>query len=111
MPIIHLLVYCFTLWLGLYLLGRDSTKIGLRYAGLGLISYALGLALSLFLHANPQWLRLPVMLPTLFWLTAVFHLLPDVSSNQAEIKIVRGAWVYALLIFLLGFFMMKYRAG
>jgi hypothetical protein len=103
MPIIHLLVYCFTLWLGLYLLGRDSTKIGLRYAGLGLISYALGLALSLFFHANPQWLRLPVMLPTLFWLTAVFHLLPDVSSNQAEINIVRGAWVYALLIFLLGF--------
>jgi hypothetical protein len=104
MPLIHLLVYCFTLWLGLYLLGRDSAKIGLRYAGLGLISYALGLALSLFFHANPQWLRLPVMLPTLFWLTAVFHLLPDVSSNQAEINIVRGAWVYALVIFLLGFF-------
>jgi hypothetical protein len=104
MPLIHLLVYCFTLWLGLYLLGRDSSKIGLRYAGLGLISYAIGLVLNLFLATNPEWLRLPMMLPTLFWLSAVFHLLPDVPSSKGEIFVVRGAWLYSLLIFLLGFF-------
>jgi hypothetical protein len=103
MPLIHLLVYSFTLWLGLYLLARDSSKIGLRYAGLGLISYALGVALSLFLQENPQWLRLPVMLPTLFWLAAVFHLLPDVPNTKSELFLLRFTWIYTLMAFALGF--------
>lgn len=85
--VLQLLIFGFSLWLGLYLLARDSTKAGLRFAGLGLVSYALGLAVVILLPlipdvdltANPHWRSIPLLLPSLFWMAAVQYLLPESS--------------------------------
>lgn len=104
MPVIHIIVYSFTLWFGLYLLARNPQKIGLRYAGLGLVSYALSIALALFLRDDPHWLRLPAMLPSVFWLGAALHLLPDVPLTEKETLLLRLAGPYTLVVFAAGFF-------
>jgi hypothetical protein len=46
MPL-QLLLFTFALWLGLYLLSRQTEKTALRLAGLGLTAYALALASDL----------------------------------------------------------------
>jgi hypothetical protein len=93
--LLQLLIFSFTLWLGLYLLARDMQKPGLRFAGLGLITYALGLALTTLLQEIPEftaigaawWRPLPLLLPSVFWLAATWHLIqdgapsPDLSSG------------------------------
>jgi hypothetical protein len=103
MPFFHLMIYTFTLWLGLYLLARSSTKLSLRYTGMGLISYALCIALVLFSQDSPHWLRLAVMLPAVFWLGAILHLLPDVPISDGEKLLLRLAWPYAFVVFSTGF--------
>lgn len=52
MPL-QLLLFAFTLWLGLYLLARRTEKAALRLAGLGLTAYALALASDLLSQAAP----------------------------------------------------------
>jgi hypothetical protein len=84
--LLQLLIFAFTLWLGLYLLARDIHKPGLRFAGLGLVSYALGLALTVLLSQTngftenmTLWRLLPLMLPSVFWMAATWHLIQDAA--------------------------------
>lgn len=75
--LLQVLVYSFTLWFGLYLLARDWHKPGLRFAGLGLVTYALGLAVTALVDTSPAWRMIPILLPSVFWMAATWHLLPD----------------------------------
>jgi hypothetical protein len=47
MPIMELFFYGFTLWLGAYLLARDSRKATVFLTGWGLIAYAFGLDIQI----------------------------------------------------------------
>src|SRR5258708_32936056 len=82
--IVQTLVYGFALWFGLYLLARSQGKAGLRFAGLGLLAYALGLAcasLSRYAGIFGTWLNawypLIALLPAGFWFGAAWSLLPE----------------------------------
>src|SRR5215813_2715693 len=82
--VVQTLVYGFALWFGLYLLARSEGKAGLRYAGLGLVAYALGLACaSLSRYAGiaaawlTDWYPLIALVPAGFWFGAVWSLLPE----------------------------------
>ncbi len=81
-----LLIFAFTAWLGLYLIARDRTKPVLIYTGLGLVGYALGLALnSMLLLSSKQVLSIDLVtlvrtllfVPALCWFGAALHLLPE----------------------------------
>ena len=90
--LLQVLVYSFLLWFGLYLLARDWHKPGLRFAGLGLVTYALGLAVTALVGSSPTWRLIPILLPSVFWMAATWHLLPDaapsISGNIVGIGIV-----------------------
>ncbi len=88
--ILQVIVYGFALWLGLYLLTRDLQNQHLRYAGLGLISYALiVLGNVLYNHApdtqTAEWiarLSLPlVIFPAVFWFMTLLYLLDDLDRD------------------------------
>jgi hypothetical protein len=72
-------------WFGLYLLARDPGKPLLRLTGLGLLAYALALALDLLLAAPavpaaPTLTTLAALLvlgPALAWSGALLYLLPE----------------------------------
>ncbi len=101
-PFLHILIYSFTLWFGLYLVARDKDKLGLRYAGLGLISYAFALALSLLLSdtiENTAWGYLPIMLPSVFWMLATIYLVPEVPIERINIHIIFVMILIILLTF------------
>lgn len=51
---LHMLVYGLALWLGLYLLARPSGIAGLRWVGVGLVVYAVGLAIDMVGRALPE---------------------------------------------------------
>lgn len=81
--LMSLVVYSLSLWFGLYLLARYHHKPGLRYAGLGLVSYALGVAVVVLAappSSGPAWTVLPLMLPSVFWMGATFYLDPDAPA-------------------------------
>ncbi|MBE2271511.1 MAG: hypothetical protein IAE80_24980 [Anaerolinea sp.] len=86
------LVYSLTLWFGLYLIARRSTRRGLRFAGLGLIAYAVGLTYTgidmLGLVTRFQWL------PAFFWMVATLYLVPD----PPERLINRGVLIAVLVL-------------
>lgn len=101
-PFLHILIYSFTLWFGLYLVARNKNKLGLRYAGLGLISYAFALALSLLLRdtiSNTAWGYLPIMLPSVFWMAATIYLVPDVPIERINTHIIFVMILVILLTF------------
>lgn len=90
-PTLLLLVifYCFSLWLGLYLIQRDWRKGYLRMAGLGLCSYAiaLGFRALVFIALNDaNALNLLhqffIYQPALLWAGGLLHLLPDESKAR-----------------------------
>lgn len=85
-PALEILLFGVILWLGLYLIARDPTQPRLRWAGLGLVTYALGLAADLLrAHAPTPALALNLtrlswpllLLPALFWFGATVYLLPE----------------------------------
>jgi hypothetical protein len=81
--VIHILVFGFTLWFGLYLLARDPRKPALRYAGLGLAAYALAIALDLLASYEPalgRWRLMVALLPSAFWFGVSLSLLPDAPA-------------------------------
>ena len=49
--ILELVAFGLAWWLGLYLIGRDVSNPQLRFAGLGLMSYALALAVDILGHS------------------------------------------------------------
>jgi hypothetical protein len=83
---LEVLAFGFVWWLGLYLISRDLRNPQLRYAGLGLAAYALGLALdSLASFATTPDLstvltraRWPFLfLPALLWIGTLIYILPE----------------------------------
>jgi hypothetical protein len=87
---LHIIVFGFALWQGFYLLGRDPRKPRLRYTGLGLIAYAVGLALDdfgQFGNLDVIRLRWPLLfIPALFWFSAAIDLLPDESPLRLRLS-------------------------
>ncbi|MBI1278650.1 MAG: hypothetical protein GC179_11035 [Anaerolineaceae bacterium] len=83
LPLLNLLIFAFTCWLGLYLIARDHTKPVLVYTGLGLVGYTLSLALySLTRFDDVPKELLPLqavilLMPALCWFAAALHLLPE----------------------------------
>src|SRR5262245_2495431 len=98
----EILSFGFAWWLGLYLLARDSHKALLRRTGLGLVAYALALAVDLVhgyaLSPAPADTLLRVhwaliLLPALFWSGALVLVLPDDLPLRPRLD---RAWRYGL---------------
>lgn len=89
--LLDLLAYSAVLWLGLYLVGRNPANPRLRWAGLGLATYALGLGLGLLMEHAPtpalasalarlHWPMLAV--PAIFGCGAMVNLLPEAAPGR-----------------------------
>jgi hypothetical protein len=82
--ITNLFFFGFTLWLGAYLLARNSQKMTVLLTGLGVVFYAIALALEIIWRAQPNGL---LLIPALFWIGAVLYLFPeDASWRQSGIR-------------------------
>jgi hypothetical protein len=95
-------------WLGVYLISRDFNALLLRYAGLGLLAYALGLAaftLNSLLSLPATIVTLSSLisvLPGVLWAGALLHLLPeDYAIRPTLLKQWSRGWLPAGLICLL----------
>ena len=84
-----LLLFCFALWLGLYLIQRDWRKGYLRMAGLGLVSYAIALGFRALISITSNNGEILVLLyqffvyqPALLWAGGLLHLLPEESKAR-----------------------------
>lgn len=110
---LSVLTYAFALWLGLYLLARNLASRRLRYAGLGIVAYALSLATDLLAARAPDaalagWLlrlHAPLLfLPALFWVGTIVELLPEEDGWRARLHRgwTYGLWPVALLLLFLG---------
>ena len=82
MPTMELFFYGFTLWLGAYLIARNSQKLTVQLTGWGLLAYALALALQIIFD---QFILLILLLPALLWMGAALHLLPEESQPRAPL--------------------------
>lgn len=80
----QLLLFGFTLWLGAYLIARNSQKIAVHLTGWGLLAYAAALAVQIIFD---QFVLIILLLPALLWIGAALHLLPD--ENQARPILIR----------------------
>jgi len=86
--------YSFTLWLGIYLIARDLKSTRLRLAGLGLVSYALAIAVDFLAtqassQAAEQLLQLHwamMLFPPTLWAGAVLGLMPGVAKHQNRLS-------------------------
>ena len=85
LPLIQLTTYAFTFWFGLYVLARHHQKVGMRYAGLGLVAYALGLGADTIISSMENitlleqlvWFRRAwIIIPALCWGVTVQQLIP-----------------------------------
>lgn len=82
-------------WLGLYLAGRDPADPAMRRAGLGLVSYALALAMTPFDGSVVDALGYVFAgLPALIWTGVLLALLPDGAPWRAPAE---RAWRFAVL--------------
>jgi hypothetical protein len=104
----ELFFYGFTLWLGAYLLARDSQKVPVQLTGWGLIAYAFALAIQIVFD---QFILMVLLIPALLWIGAALHLLPEgdslrptlihswmVSSIPLAILTLVNPWFAALIV-------------
>jgi len=77
--IMPILFYAFTLWLGSYLLARNSQKMAVRLTGWGLLAYAIALGTQVIFD---QFFLITLLLPALLWIGAALHLLPEESPTR-----------------------------
>jgi hypothetical protein len=85
MPILELFFFGFTLWLGAYLLARNSQKVTVQLTGWGLLAYALALVIQIVLD---QSILIILLAPALLWIGAALHLLPEEdTSRQTFIRV------------------------
>ena len=107
--------YTFTFWLGVYLIARDLTSARLRWAGLGLVAYAIAIGLDLLaLQAigptkdilfRLHWAAM--VLPPLFWTGAVLGLMPAEDDRKDQLikvwqRVLVPLVVVTSLLFILG---------
>lgn len=95
----YTIIFGLALWFGLYLVNRDWRSMPLRFAGLGLASYGLALALRVVANLASQGATsieplaaFAPFLPVVCWLAAIVALLP----NEA-----RRSWPARTLLFLI----------
>ncbi len=74
-----LFFFSFTLWLGAYLLARNTEKATVRLTGFGLLVYALALVIELL---TGQLVLVLLLLPAIFWIGASLTLLPEELSRR-----------------------------
>lgn len=95
--VVQTITFSFATWFGLYILGRDLKNENLRYAGLGLCTYALALAFDLFsqVSLNPSLINILnqyswsiLFLPPIMWSGAIIHWLPKFEINNEKLKIL-----------------------
>jgi hypothetical protein len=84
--ILQTVLFFLTFWLGCYLIARDPGRLQLWLSGLGMITFAMGIATMLLGEFAPsasltlglyRLQRLFVVLPALFWLAAMVWLIPN----------------------------------
>jgi hypothetical protein len=107
-PLLQLITYSFALWFGLYLLARAGRKAGPRFAGLGLVAYALGVGFDTWINLAPEaapeftrWRLLIALVPAVCWIGAVWHLLPR-AARRALPKNPLAILLTATIFFALG---------
>ncbi len=97
LPLLTLLIFAFTTWLGLYLIARDRTKPVLVYTGLGLVAYALSPAFNSLLPLDTEHIltialrplgETLLFIPALCWFGATFHLLPEGSLPNGVFRLL-----------------------
>jgi hypothetical protein len=88
MPILELFFYGFTLWLGAYLLARDSQKITVQLTGWGLIAYACALAVPILFE---RFILMILLAPALLWIGAALYLLPE--EDKTRPALIRIWWL------------------
>ncbi len=82
--ITNLFFFGFTLWLGAYLLASNSQKMTVRLTGLGIIFYAIALALEIIWGRQTNAI---LLIPALCWIGAALYLIPeDVLWRQAAVR-------------------------
>jgi len=94
--ITNLFSFGFTLWLGGYLVARNSQKMTVRLTGWGVIFYAIALALEIIWGQQPNIL---LLLPALFWIGAALYLVPEDTSWRPSV--VRAWTLTAIPVFIL----------
>lgn len=100
MSALAIIIYSFALWMGLYLLGRNGQKSGMRFAGVGLITYAIGLAIAILFPDAKQWHFAAAILPLICWFGAVWQLIPGESRTGLPKRPI-----YVILVGTIFFFM------
>lgn len=83
-PIIQILTYGFTLWFGLYLLSRHHQKVGMRYAGLGLIAFALGLGIDTLIISMDN----PVLIEQIIWFRRAWIIIPAICWGMSVQQLI-----------------------
>lgn len=92
---LQICLFGLALWLGLYLIARDVGSLRLWLAGLGLVTYAIGLALDILsqyaLSGESSlslfiWQRFFVFLPAAFWITLLIHLIPGEQALHERLQ-------------------------
>ncbi|WP_116947455.1 hypothetical protein [Jiangella endophytica] len=95
MLVLAVAAFCVAWWLGLYLAGRDPGDAAMRRAGLGLVSYALALALTPFDGSVVDALGYVLAgLPALIWTGVLLALLPHGAPWRGPAE---RAWRFAVL--------------
>lgn len=103
LPLLNVLIFAFTGWFGLYLIARDRGKPVLIYTGLGLVSYAVVIALQSLMQVGEEAVHLWTLngtllfAPALCWFGAAFHLLPE-GSLPRWLKLGLRLMIPALLV-------------
>ncbi|MBI5838595.1 MAG: hypothetical protein HZB19_00700 [Chloroflexi bacterium] len=89
--ITELFFFGFTLWLGAYLLARAPQKMTVLLTGLGLLAYALALAVVIIFS---RFILIIMLLPALLWVGAAIHLLPEESNAR---PVLLRVWALAFI--------------
>lgn len=110
--VLDVVAYAFALWLGLHVWSRNPGVARLRYAGMGLITYALALAaagMSAFTPAPAslawgRWSWTLALMPALFWCATIFTLTSDnaATPENSHLSAIGALPAIALLLFLMG---------
>lgn len=100
---LEVLLFSYCLWLGCYLLARNSADWRLRYAGLGLVAYAAALA-GMVLAPDAPFTRPLLYLPPVFWFGAIVSLFPPevITARRMAPLLDYMLPLVALIIYLLG---------
>jgi hypothetical protein len=98
-----ILLFAVLFWFGLYLISRDLASSRLRFAGLGLVSYALGWACTILSPYSPTAAlevtlarvgRMLFALPACIWTGVLITLLPEDVLLRARLTRI---WLYSFL--------------